>query len=169
VRFDLALDAPRFVLWRQRGAVRLALDERLATAVRRALALEGIRATPEPGGVPVPPALVRAVGTNLAPVRLGDDLDLIEVTVVPLAEATARVLRRPLRQWPLGARRRTRCRSLLRASDALLEIRRTAWCSRATLRAARRSLRPVLFDLGATSSPIRIYAGDGRLTRRIEG
>ena len=169
-RFDLALNASRFVLWRQRGAVRVTLDEDLAARVRRSLALHGVGTTPEPGGVPMPPALVRAVGTGLAPARLhGDDLDVVEVTILPLSKATARALWRPLPYWPLGARRRARCRALLRASDALLEIRRTAWCSRATLHAARRSLRPVLFDAGAASPPIRSYATEGRLTRWVEG
>src|SRR5437016_7979713 len=32
--------------------------------VQRALAFQGVRATPEPGGLPVPPALVRAIGTG---------------------------------------------------------------------------------------------------------
>jgi len=169
--FDLALDAPRFVLWRQRGAVWLSLDDAAASRVRRLLALNGVRATPQPDGpVPAPPGLVRAVGTGLAPARLdGDDLDVVDVTVVPLSGATARALRRPSRYWPLVARRRTRCRALLRATEAVLEVHRTAWCSRATLRAARRSLRPALFDAGAASPPIRAYATDGRLTRWVEG
>ncbi len=169
-RFDLALDATRFVLWRQRGAVHVTVDERLAARVRRALAFQGVRATPETGGVPVPPALVRAVGTGLAPARLdGDDLDVVEVTVVPLGDATARVLRRPVRYWPLGERRRARCRALLRGTDILLEVRRTAWCARATLRGARGHLRPTLFDAGAASPPVRIVASDGWLTRWVEG
>lgn len=168
--FDLMLDAPRFSLWRQRGAVWVGLDDGAVPRVRRLLAFQGVRATPEPGGSPVPPGLQRAVGTSLAPVRLsGDDLDVVEVTVVPLSVATARILRRPLHHWPLGAHRRARCRALLRASDAFLEVRRTAWCSRATLRAARRSLRPALFDSGAESPPLRIFASDGSLTRWVEG
>jgi len=169
--FDLALDAPRFVLWRRRGAVWLSLDDDAASRVRRLLALNGVRATPQPGALPLAPSgLVRAVGTGLAPARLdGDDVDIVEVTVVPLSGATARALRRPSRYWPLVARRRVRCRALLRATDAVLEVRRTAWCSRATLRAARASLRPALFDARAVSPPIRAYATDGRLTRWVEG
>jgi hypothetical protein len=167
--FDLTLDASPFVLWRQRSAVWLSLDDDAARRLRRRLAFQGVRATPEPGGVPVPPALVRAVGMSLAPVRLhGDDLDVVEVNVVPLGAATARTLRRPFRHWPLGVHRRARCHALLRASDALLEVRRTAWCSRATLRAGRHSLRPALFDSGA-ASPIRMFAAEGSITRWVEG
>jgi len=169
--FDLALDASPFTLWRQRGAVWLRVEDAAAARVRRRLALSGVRATPHPDGVPpTPPERVRAVGISLVPARLdADDLDLVEVTVVTLGDATARVLRRPTRYWPIGARRRARCRGLLRASEAVLELRRTAWCSRATLRAARGALRPVLFDVGAASPPIRAYATEGRLTRWIEG
>jgi hypothetical protein len=169
--FDLALDAPRFVLWRHRGVVWLSLDDDAAVKVRRQLAFNGVRATPQPTGMrPTPPRLVRAVGTGLAPARLdGDDLDIIEVTVASLRDATTQVLRRPFRRWPLGTRRRTRCRALLRDSDLVLELRRTAWCSRATLRAARGSLRPALFDVGAASPSIRVYATEGRLTCWIEG
>jgi hypothetical protein len=120
--------------------------------------------------VPERPSLVRAVGTALAPARLeADDLDIVEVRVVPLGEATARLLRRPVRHWPLGARRRARCRSLLRGTDALLEIRRTAWCARGTLRANRHTLRPVLFDSTATPRPLHAYASERSLTRWIEG
>ena len=169
--FDLAFDAYRFVLWRHRGAVWLGVDDDAASHVRRMLALGGVRATPQPGAsVPAPPSLVRAVGTGLGPSRLdGDDLDIVEVAVVALRDATARSLHRPSRCWPLGARRRARCRALLRGSEAALEVRRTAWCSRATLRAARASLRPTLFDVGAVSPLIRAYASDGRLTRWVEG
>ena len=85
------------------------------------LAFHGVRATVTPEDVPVPPSLVRAVGTALAPARLhAEDLDVVDVRVVPLGEATARLLRRPIRFWPLGARRRSRCRALLRNADALL-------------------------------------------------
>src|SRR5258708_9792118 len=125
---DLALDASPFSLWRHRGAVRLRVDDEAAARVRRLLALSGVRATPEGVRVPAPSALVRALGTSLVLARLqGDDLDLIEVTVVPLSDATARALRRPCRYWPLGARRPTRCRPLFGASEPLFEVRRTAW------------------------------------------
>ncbi len=168
--FDLVLAESPLVLWRQRGAVHASVDAGAAGRIRRSLARQGVRATLRPGGVPVAPALVRAVGTGLLPARLeGDDLDVIEVSVVPLAVATARMLGRPLPFWPLRSRRRVRCRALLRGSDALLEVRRTAWCSRATLRTARHSLRPVLFDRDASSKPLAIHAADGWLTRWIEG
>ena len=168
--FDLALEAPRFVLWRRGGEVRVSIDECHVARVRRALALSGVRATLAHGDLPTPPTLVRAVGTALTPVRLGvDDLDVVEVRVVPLGEATARLLRRPIRYWPLGPRRRSRCRALLRGADAALEIRRMAWCTRATLRANRHTLRPVLFDVAAAPRPMRAYASERSLTKWIEG
>jgi hypothetical protein len=167
---ELAIEAPRFVLWRRGTEVRLCLDDGDVVRVRRALALRGVRATVVPGRVPEPPKLIRAIGIAMAPARLGtEDLDMVDVRVVPLGEATARVLRRPARFWPLGPRRRSRCRSLLRRTDALFEIRRTAWCVRATLRAHRRTLRPALFDVGAASPLMRIYASERPLTRWIAG
>jgi len=167
---DLALEAPRFVLWRRGTEVRLCLDDRDVVRVRRALALHGVRATVAPGRVPEPPKLVRAIGIAMAPARLqNEDLDVLEVRVVPLGEATTRVLRRPVRFWPLGPRRRSRCRALLRRTDAMFEIRRTAWCGRATLRAHRRTLRPTLFDVGAASPLMRIHASECPLTRWIQG
>lgn len=165
------LSADRFVLWRQGGAVGMRVDAGHADAVRQALAWHGVRATPIDGDVPPPPRLFAAVGTGLRPARLAasPELDVIEVRVVPLGEATARVTRRPVRGLPLGRRSRARCRALLRGSDALLEVRRSAWCSRATLAASRHSLRPVLFDRTAVPRPLRIFAADGHLTRWIEG
>jgi hypothetical protein len=168
--FDLALDAPRFVLWRHGAEVRISLDERHAGRVRRALAYRGVRATIAQGAVPAPPGLRRSVGTDLLPARLRpEDLDVLDVRVLTIGDATARVLRRPIRSWPLGARRRARCAALLRRGELLLEIRRTAWCTRATLRAHRRTLRPVLFDAAATPRVLRVYASDRALTRWIEG
>jgi hypothetical protein len=168
--FDLALDAPRFVLWRRGGEVRLSVDDRFADGVRRGLAYRGVRATVVQSDVPAPPTMVRALGTALLPARLRpDDLDVVDVRVVPLGEATARALRRAIRRWPLGASRRSHCRALLRGTDALFEVRRTAWCSRQTLRAGRQTLRPVLFDVGATPPTLRVHAADQRLTRWIEG
>jgi hypothetical protein len=168
--FDLALDAPRFSLWRHGSTVGLSLDEPDAARITRALAFNGVRASRATADMPQPEAGIRAVGITLAPTRLAPrDLDVIEVRVVPLAEATARALARPFRGWPTGVRRRARCRSLLRGEDALLEVRRTAWCDRATLRRDRGALRPALFDAGAAARPIRIYASESALTRWIEG
>jgi len=168
--FDLALDAGRFVLWRQGSVVRLALGAADLLRVRRSLALRGVRTVPADGDLPAPPPLVRAIGTGLAPARLAaQELDVVDVRVVPLGEATARALRRPTRRWPVGEQRRSRCRALLRGSDLLLEIRRTAWCGHQTLRESRRALRPVLFDAAAAARPILVYASDRPLTRWIEG
>ncbi|MHB8632289.1 MAG: hypothetical protein ACYC9W_10220, partial [Candidatus Limnocylindria bacterium] len=163
-------EAPRFVLWRRGTQVRVTLDDQHVARVRRALALRGARAAVVPGGVPEPSMPVRAIGTGLGPARLREeDLDIIEVRVASLGEATARALRRPFRHWPLGARRRASCGELLRGNDLLFEIRRTAWCARETARANRRILRPVLFDATAAPSAIRVYASAGSLTRWIEG
>ncbi len=168
--FDLALDAPRFSLWRHGSTVGLTLDDRHAIRVRRALAFHGVRTSVAGADMPQPGGAIRAVGIGLAPARLAPgDLDVIEVCVVSVAEATARALARPLRAWPLGAARRSRCGALLRGGDALLEMRRTAWCERDTLRRERRALRPVLFDAGAAPRPIRIYASEHALTRWIAG
>jgi hypothetical protein len=168
--FDLALEAPRFVLWRHGTDVRMSVDETHVARVRSALALRGVRASIVPGDVPAPPRLVRAVGTALLPARLEpEDLDIVDVRRIPLGEATERALHRPVRYWPLGTRRRSRCRALLRGTDALLEIRRTAWCARWTLRLNRTTLRPALFDREARPRPLRIYASERALTRWIEG
>jgi len=168
--FDLALDAREFVLWRQGSVVRLALGPADLQRVRRSLALRGVRTLPAEVDLPTPPPLVRAIGIGLAPARLtAGELDVVEVRVVPLGEATARALRRPMRHWPVGAQRRSRCRALLRGEDAMLEIRRTAWCGRRTLRESRRMLRPVLFDVAAAARTILVHASDRPLTRWIEG
>ena len=168
--FDIALDAPRFTLWRRGVEVWMSVDDHLADGVQRGLALRGVRATVVEGHVPPPPVLIRALGTALLPARLrSDDLDVLEVRVVPLGEATTRILRRPLRRWPLGARRRSRCRALLRGSDAQFEIRRVAWCSRQTLRANRQTLRPALFDPIAAPRTLRARASEERLSQWIAG
>ena len=163
--FDIALDAPRFILWRHDGAVRMSVDDQLAGRVRRGLALHGVRATVMADQLPAPPTLVRALGTALLPARLRpDDLDVLDVRLVPLGEATTRLLRRPVRRWPLGSRRRSQCRALLRGSDAVFEIRRTAWCSRQTLRASRNTLRPSLFDPIAAPRILRARASQQLLS-----
>ena len=167
--FDLVLASARCTLWRRGNEVLLAVADEDAARVRRELAFHGVRARPGPAGPPVPPSLVRAVGVGLAPVRVRDEeLDLIDVQPITLAEATARALRRPFRAWPIGARRRSRCRALLRGTDAVFEVRRTAWCTRATLGTARGSLRPALFDRSARSTPLRLLASEGRLSRWIQ-
>ena len=167
---DLACStAGRFILWRRGREVWLTVDERHAGAVHRALAFRGVGVTWSDLGAPEPPHSLAAIGTGLAPARLAgsDELDVLDVRVVPLGEATASLIRRPVRLVPIGPRRRSRCRALLRGTDALLEVRRTAWCGRATLAATRHSLRPVLFDRSATPRALRVYAADGALTRWI--
>ena len=169
--FDLAyVEVPEFVLWRNAGSTALSLDARYADTVLRALAYHGVRATPIDREPSQPAHLVRSIGTALGPAQLGpEDVDRIDVRVVPLAEATARLLRRPVRPWPVTHARRSRCRALLRGSDVLLEARRRAWCSRATLAHARNVLRPVVFDRSASARPQRIYAADGVLSIWVRG
>lgn len=149
----------------------MTVDASHVPSVRRALALRGVRATPWDGSVPEPIGLVAAIGIGLAPVRLSapDEIDVLDVRVVPLCDATARLTLRFVRVSPLGGRRRNRCRGLLREADVLLEIRRSAWCGRSTLGGARRALRPVLFDRTATPSPLHVYAADGAITRWVNG
>lgn len=168
-RLDHVIATCRCTLWRRGGAVLLAIDDAEVGRIRRELAFLGVRATPTADVVPTPPALVRAVGVGLAPVQLQDgELDLIEVEPIGLAAATGRALRRPFRAWPIGRRRRSRCRALLRGTDASFEARRTAWCTRATLRAAGGSLRPALFDRAARSRAHRLLASDAHLSRWIQ-
>ena len=169
---DLACAAAdRFVLWRRAGEVRLFVDDRQAIRVLRSLAFDGVQVTVAEGGVPGPPALLAAIGTRLAPTTLSHEaeLDVLEVRVVPIAEATRGLLQRPARPWPLRRHRRIRCRAILRGTDTLLEVRRSAWCERATLSRARRDLRPVLFDRTATPKAHRVFAADGVLSRWIDG
>ncbi len=163
--------AGAFRLWRRAGAVCLTVDDRHVPSVRRALALRGVGTTPCDGNLTEPTGLVAAIGIGLAPARLNgpDEIDVLDVRVVPLSDATARLTRRFMRVSRLGGRRRIRCRGLLRESDALLEIRRSAWCGGSTLGGARRALRPVLFDRTATPSPLQAYAADGVITRWING
>jgi hypothetical protein len=166
--FDLALDAPRFVLWRHAAAALLVLDDVDVARVRRALAYVGVGVTPCEDARPEPGALVRAVGTAINPAPLEpDDVDVLEVRRLALADATAEALRRPVPHWPLGANRRARCRALLREAEALFEIRRVAGCSRTPLRRARHVLRPVVFDPAAAPPAILVHAGDAPLTRWI--
>lgn len=169
---DLAcVAAGRCTLWRQGGEVRLAVDDAAAGAVRRALSLRGVRTSVSDAAVPREPRSLAAIGIGLGPVRLADpgESDVLEVRVVPLSEATAALTGRRAKLWPLRGRRRDRCRALLAGTDALLEVRRSASCGRATLAAARHALRPVLFDRAATPRPLRVYAADGALTRWLNG
>lgn len=161
----------RFVLWRRGNQVRLLLDDRHATGVRRALAFRGLSVAAGEDRLPEPPRLRAAIGTGLAPTTLADDieLDMLEIRVVPLGEATQSLLRRPFRSFPLGARRRSRCRALLRGTDVLLEVRRSAWCGRATLSRARHDLRPLLFDRTAMAPVHRVFAADGVISRWVNG
>lgn len=150
---DLERRAARFTIWRLGSNLRPGADDRYVDQLRLAFALHGV-AVPEDVPPPTSPAVVRAVAVTREPVRLGaDDLD-VEIRVLPLAEATRRELHRPIPIRPAAERRRARCPMPLRRKGTVLEICRTAWCGRATLRSLRRALRPVLFDPTA-AAPLR--------------
>lgn len=155
-------------MWRLGADVRLSADDRHVADLRRALALHGVATVPEDVPLPPAPTLVRAIGVTLDPVRLaGRELDVIDVRLLPLAEATTSELHRPIPRWPVGERRRARCRTLLRGDDTVLEIRRTAWCGTVTLRSLRRVLRPVLFEPTASAPVLRRYASQHELSRWV--
>ena len=67
--FDLALDARRFVLWRQGSVVRLTLGPADLDRVRRSLALRGVRTVHAEGDVRIPPRL--AANRLAQKIRLG--------------------------------------------------------------------------------------------------
>jgi hypothetical protein len=136
----------------------LETDREMAEATHE-LALAGIRVT-HCARLPAPSEDVRpAIGFDLVPLGAGlQAMDVIELRVIPLSEASARLMHRRVR-W-LGSSRSARdaCRRLLRDDDAVMGWRRIVWCSVASLRAARRRvrLRPVVFDRGAAERrPLR--------------
>lgn len=169
--FDLAWAGLRsFTLWRRGTVVALRVPEVDAAALRRTLALHGVRALERPLDPSPPGEGIHAVGTGLRPVAIApEELDLLEVRVLSLAAATALVLARPHRRWPIGAARRARTRALLHGSEVLFAIEREAWCGRATLAAARPTLRPLIFDRGARPHPRTARASEGAVSAWIRG
>ena len=138
--------------------------------VTHELALAGVRVT---GclGLPRPAAGLRpAIAFDLTP--LSDALqaiDVVEVRVVPLSEASAALMRSRLPWLRASRQSREACRRLLRDDDAVLGWRRIVWCSVASLRVARARvrLRPVVFDRDALARRDLqwTYANDGAIER----
>lgn len=159
-------ELPSCLLWRCDAAIHLRF-EGSARAVGRALAFAGVRSVEIDAEPPVPAGeLIRALGMTLDPVPLGEgELDTLEVRTIGVAEATARILRRPPFAPRSSGQRRERCRALLRGLDLELEVRRTVWCRRASLRAARRSMRPAIFDRRALAPALRSRASEGLIGR----
>ena len=169
---DRVVAAADTILWRHEGRVHLAMLSASASLLREA-ALAGLRLRPVAIGlVERPPSTAEAQGRDLRPIPCDDTtVDRIELGVVPLAEATRALLRRPFRIVPLGSGRRERCRELLRGEDVAYRASRVVWCPRAALRDVtfRRSLRPVVFDRGATAPEMPGTARSGDLTRWLRG
>lgn len=162
--------APEFVLWRNAGSTALSLGERYADHVLCALACRGARPSRSEREHNQPAHLNRSIGSALWAAQLGfEDVGRIDVRVVPSAEPTAMPLRRPVRSWQIRRVRRSRRQALLRWSDALLEARRRAWYSRATLACACHALRPAVIDRRASTRPQRISAADGVLSMWVRG
>ena len=148
------------------------ISDRAEIAVR-ALAFAGVRATPVSLSLAPARGTSAAIGRDLVPLaREALSLDLVHVRPIPLASETRRLLRSRL--WlPPTPQRRTLCRALLKGEEVMIGWRRRAWSSRAVLRSAvaRRTLRPVVFDVGAIGQPPehRSLVADGVLARWLFG
>lgn len=119
----------------------VASDDNAVAAFARA----GIRAHPAS-----PPAraagLLPARVTGLDPLAVEAGVDVVDVRVLHVGEASARAARR---QWWRRATREqeARLRSILRGEDRTLAWRRVAWLPRDVLRArAVPGARPIVFD-----------------------
>lgn len=142
----------------------------------RALAFGGIAATACDADLAGPPGTIPAVGRDLDPLPEGlVAADLVRLRRLGLGESAAEVLRRRafgLRAPPASARER--CRALLRGEEVPFAWARRAWGTRAALRsrAARSSLRPLVFDRAAAEPSDlsgRAFARDGSLSRWLFG
>ena len=154
---DRALaDIGRLALARMPDGIFVEVDDERADAAVRALAFAGVRAEPQRVTIAPRPGTYAALGRNLTALPLASlSLDLVHVRTLSLARESARLLRRPPWRRAVNPDRRARCRDLLRGADAALIWRRRAWTSREILRSreARRTLRPVVFDVGAIGAP----------------
>lgn len=135
---------------RRPGSAHAVVADLLVVEAVRAFAFAGIAAVPCDVDISPPRDLLLARGLDLTPLPAGLDVfDLVRIERISLGCATRETLRR---RWagilPPDDAARARCRSLLRAEDALVAWDRRVWGSRAALRspAARRLLRPVVFD-----------------------
>jgi hypothetical protein len=148
------------------GAFVEVADARDADLVR-ALAFAGVRVSRVDVMLEPPSAMRPAIGRDLGPLPLAAlALDLVHVRTLPLVRETRRLLRMSFLRRS-SARRRLLGRRLLHGEDATVSWRRRAWSTPEVLRssAARRALRPVVFDVGALAAPPerRIHASDAAL------
>lgn len=166
-RIDLALAASEpFTLWRRDGVVYLGTAGDGAR-LRGALAKCSVSAVPVEVLSPAPPpGTLRAIGTRLDPVPLAAaELDILEVRPVALGVAPVP----PLPDGFLAGSPAAPDEAEAHGTDLALYVSRSVWCSGATLRAARRTLRPALFDRAGPARQLRAFAADGMLWRWIAG
>ena len=144
-------------------------NDRDAEDVTNRLAFAGIRCSLS--SVPSPATGLRpAIAHHLEPLdaALGV-IDVVELRPIPLSEASAALMHRPL-PWPRRSRSTLdACLRLLREEDAVIGWRRVVWCSVAAMRLARARmrLRPVVFDRAALQRQTLhwTYAGAGAIER----
>lgn len=169
---DRVIAAADTILWRQDGRVHLAVAAAPATLLREA-ALAGLRLRlASVRLIERPPVAAEAHGRDLRPIPCGPGtIDRIELRVVPLADATRAILRRPLRIVPASARSRERCRELLHERDVSYRVSRVVWCPRAAFQEGplRRSFRPVVFDREAKAPVLQRTARSGDLGIWLRG
>src|SRR3989441_5035578 len=144
------------------------IDDAQAARAQRLLAFAGVRATAVLGALAPRPGTRAAIGRDLTPLPLAAlALDLVHVRALALGSETRRLLARRWRR-PRPADRAL-VRGLLRGEDAGIGWRRRVRSTRDVLRSAeaRRTLRPIVFDVGAIVAPPehRAFAKDGELAR----
>ena len=145
------------------------IEDTQAARAKRLLAFAGVRATAALSALAPRPGTRAAIGRDLTPLPLAAlALDLVHVRVLALGSETRRLLGTRWRRRPRSVERAL-VRGLLRGDDAALGWRRRAWSTREVLRSAeaRRTLRPIVFDVGAIVAPPehRAFAKDGELAR----
>ena len=94
-------------------------------------------------------------------------VDVVELTRIPLSDATSALMRRRLPWLRSSQTARDACLRLLREEDAVIGWRRVVWCTVAVMRVARARihLRPVVFDRAALErQTLRwTYASEGAI------
>jgi hypothetical protein len=153
-------------LTRCAGVTYLDIDRDVGGATHQ-LALAGIRASWST--VPSRRADLRpAIAFHLRPLdpALGA-VDVVELTRIPLSDASSALMRRRLPWLRSGQTERDACLRLLREEDAVIGWRRVVWCTVGVMGIARARihLRPVVFDRAAVErETVRwIYASEGAI------
>ena len=154
-------------LARMPGGAFIEIDDGLVERATRAFAFAGVRLTAANDALAPRLGTRAAIGRDLTALPAGAlALDLVHVRALPVGVETRKLLRSSFGRQPSGARRLL-VRELLHGANATLGWRRRAWATRETLRtpAARRVLRPVIFDLAALAAPPehRALAKDGAI------